>query len=174
MLGGMAESTTKAWYELSVRLSLVAPAGWPTTVVGGQRVLVAPGFAGATPDLVVSWGDLIALPDDLRAWEARILGAEVPPGSSLRVLEAADRKTAKGWPMRVIDARVVSADGLPIELRLAAFYGFFEWGAAALVRSTNPARFTEHAPRLLELLAAGEPDWSSEVVALEQLWVGVT
>ena len=109
------------------------------------------------------------LPDDLDAWIATALRRETPDGAQLEIGRGTDQATARRWPMRLVDARVL-VDGAPVEVRVAAFYRFFEYGGIALARAASGSPDPALAQEALAILATAEPDWSSEVVTVEELW----
>jgi hypothetical protein len=121
----------------------------------------APGFA-------IELLGMQPLPDDLDAWITAVLDRDLPISATIARGPAADRATELGWPMRLVDARVArGADAL--EIRVAAFYRFFEYGAVALGRAAAPVARAQ-AEAALAILATAEPDWSDEIVAVHQLW----
>ncbi|MCA9678026.1 MAG: hypothetical protein H6708_28165 [Kofleriaceae bacterium] len=139
-------------------------------------------WRAASPTRIVAVGDgapvsitigaLIALPDDLQGWMQASLRLGLAAGATLAVGGMVDRHTAKGWPMRLVDARVV-VDGEVVETRLAAFYRFFEYGGVALARAAGAEPDPDRGRAVLDLLATAEPDWSDAVVAVHQLWEDV-
>jgi len=123
-----------------------------------------------TAGMAIRYGALVPLPDDPQSWMEATLRADAAGDVALGGVS--EQATAKGWPMRLIGARVVAGTSL-VEVRLGAFYKFFEYGAAAVAYAGGPAPADELAREALEIFATAEPDWSAEVVAVHQLWEGV-
>jgi hypothetical protein len=109
------------------------------------------------------------LPDDLEGWVAGLMAVELPAGGAARLAGMVARATDKGWPWRLVDASVVR-EGIVVERRLGGFYRFFEYGGFALARAAGSDLDPRRADEVIAILATAEPDWSSEVVAVHQLW----
>lgn len=148
-----------------MRVTLSIPPGlrtvWQQTAAG---TIVAAG--GAFTIAVIG---MHPMPDDLDAWVAAALRRETPAGATIDVGRGTDLATAKGWPMRLVDGQV-HVDGAVAELRLGAFYRFFEYGGVALARSDAHQPDPTLAQEAIAILATAEPDWSSEVATVDELW----
>src|SRR2546423_6786972 len=83
--------------------------------------------------------------------------------------------TATGFGLDVVETSIVDAGGKVYEHRLGAFYKFLEWGAVALVRATDRARFEAHKELFVTLFQAGRPDFraSGRVMCLHDLFGGI-
>lgn len=116
-------------------------------------------------------GPMMALPDDVPAWVDGTLGAQRPPGAIVERGGLIERTTASGWRFRVVDARITIADRTT-EVKMAAFYRFFEHVAAAVMRLPGEDPAPELARRAIEIFETATPDFSSQIVGLHQLWAG--
>src|SRR5436305_2061455 len=136
-----------------MRLVLDPPADWTRRDLAGQTVHVVPGFA-SEPDLALFHGPLVPFPHDTAAWAHRVLGVEIEP--TMRMTDKIVRRmhTATGFGLDVVETSIVDAGGKVYEHRLGAFYKFLEWGAVALVRATDRARFEAHQELFVTLFQA--------------------
>ncbi len=101
---------------------------------------------------------------------------DLPSGCSAQVISEESHETTLGWPLQIVHAQVLSAEGALIEERLVASYQFLRYTATALVRvgSSSDGPFATLRPRLTALLRSGRPDWrageSGKVAALWDIW----
>jgi hypothetical protein len=132
-----------------MRVALVLPEGWPR-------------------DLRVVIGEMIVLPDDIRRWIDRTLGAGLPPGSRLEIHENRELATGNGWPLRIVAARILSA-GSCTEHRLGAFYAFQEHGASSWVAFPDEAMLAAWREPIERAFISATPDFSGPIAALAQI-----
>jgi hypothetical protein len=123
-------------------------------------------------DAAIQLGAMLPLPDDLERWMSAALRAGAAPGSEVHQGGVAEQATTKRWPLRLVGARVLDGDRL-IEVRIGAFYRFFEYGAVALACAAPGETVDDVMREAVEILSTAEPDFSSEVVAVHQLWEGI-
>ena len=123
--------------------------------------------------MIIETGPLIALPDDPQQWVLDTMGDAAPSDSRFVLGEMIKTETESGWPVRVVEARFSAADNTTVESRLGAFYRFFEYGAAAVVRYRSTDLDLDLAREAKGILATAEPDFSSSVIAVFQLWADV-
>lgn len=123
----------------------------------------------AFPGIILEWGRLIAAPEQPKPWVDAILGEDLPAGARLQLVDVSPTSTADGWSVALIEAGVVRA-GATVELRLGAFYTFFAHAAHARVRAADVAALREHEARLRAILLGAGPDFSGDLVAVEQFW----
>jgi hypothetical protein len=133
-----------------MRLEINIPRAWP-------------------PDVSLRIDALALLPDDQRAWVQQALSADAP-GTRLVIVSDETTRTLTGWPLRIVAARLESADGTIREHRLGAFYAFFEHAATVLACAVDGARLAALTPALRDALVAASPVWTDGVVALAELW----
>lgn len=130
--------------------------------------LALPFDAAALGDITISVGPITVRPDEPKHWFAQ-LRTQLPPGGTLQLGRTLDMKTADGWPFRLVEGKVL-VDGAVVELRLGAFYSFFEHGAVVIVRAPDLARFEANGQTIVEILERGRPDWTGTPVCLAALW----
>ncbi len=153
-----------------MRLAIEIPSALQSAWVreSDTRIVARSGARAAT----ITVGELIALPDDVPAWVGATLTADIPRDAVVERGGLVEHQTGTGWRFRLADARVL-VDGQPCEIRMGAFYRFFEYTAAALVVIPGPGPAPDLARQAIEILATAAPDWSSRIVAMHQLWAGV-
>lgn len=153
----------------AMKLNLTLPSHWSLQTVGAELLALCPGADGK-PELVMSYGPLVPIPDFEQAWVDATMGAALPRGARLDLQSSTIVKAEVGWPIRLVEGQVVSAEGGVLERRLGAFFRFFEYAGAALVRG-SVSRFDAHRDDLLRALASARPDFRDErVVHLGQLF----
>lgn len=137
--------------------------------LAGSRSAVLPGLA-TDPELVLTWGPLILLPDEQTPWMQQTIRQDVKESGQLWMGRREDSRTHTGWPLCVLDAQVLGADGQVLEQRLGAFYAFFEHGAAALLRTPSLKHYQEYRDEIIEIFRSGAPDWSGYVSSVAQIF----
>lgn len=106
-----------------------------------------------TDDVRVTASELVALPDDQRAWIDGALEAAV------RVSDDSLR-TRTGWPVRIV---ITSAGDT---WRAHAFYAFFEHAAVAVLTASSEDRLRA----CIHVLQTAVPCWRHGIAALSELW----
>jgi hypothetical protein len=110
-------------------------------------------------------------PIDQDAWMSQTLSESLPPQASLAAVATREHRTTYGWPMRIVEAKVIDKDQQTIELRIAAYYRFLDYCAAAVVSGLSPSRIAEDRAAVTALFESATPNWQDdEVVALVDLW----
>ena len=124
------------------------------------------------PTLTITLGRLIPLPDDLEEWVKSTLRSDTSSAAEVQIGPMIRDETQNGWPMRLVDA-FLKLEGKTQEVRLCAFYRFFEYGAFALAHAKTEAPLPGLFFEAVQIFRTAQPDWSSKIVALHQLWYGV-
>lgn len=137
--------------------------------LAGSRSAALPGLT-TDPELVLTWGPLILLPDEQTPWMQQTIRQDVKESGQLWMGRREDSRTHTGWPLCVLDAQVLGADGQVLEHRLGAFYAFFEHGAAALLRTPSLKHYQECRDEIIEIFRSGAPDWSGYVSSVAQIF----
>ncbi len=151
----------------TMRLSLSIP-----TELAGTWSLESEGRVVTADPLrpaLLTFGPLVPLPDDVDAWVDDVLRSETPENATLERGGLIERSTNTGWRYRVVDARVTH-DGVATELRMAAFYRFFEHTGAALLRIPGAEPVPGPARQALQLFDTAVPDFSSQIAGIHQLF----
>lgn len=134
-----------------MKLQLVIPPGWSR---GGLRLF-----------------DPAPFPPDAEAWMAQVLGESLDLGLTVTVPHFTPTRSACGWAMQVAEVQVVDAQGQVREVRLAAFYRFLDFCAAALVHGIAPNELDRDRDTIVTLFKSATPHWQGEqIVALSELW----
>ncbi len=124
------------------------------------------GMHAAWGETTLSWGQLVALPDDRTRWIQRALRTNLAVGSVLTLVRDVIDRTATGWPLRVVVTQVqLDSRASAARWRLHGFYAFFEHAAIAVVE--GPTR--EALDEVLPIMRSGRPRWDA-LGALAQLW----
>lgn len=129
------------------RLTMTFPAEWPVT---GLTLVVDPVIPVAPEDEVAQ----AALARDLPA------GCHLTPG---------DRHggvSAQGWPVRLIQGRVVDAAGAQRETRLVALYRMIDWIGTIRLVATDRAAWEAHRGAVLNAMMSGQLEVTPGVAAL--------
>lgn len=100
---------------------------------------------------------------------AASLDIDVPPGAHVRVLRTTETTTRDRWPLKLVDAELVSRDGV-LEARLYACYTFLVHVAVAVVRAADATVLDAQRAALLAILERGRPDWRGPPVCLADAW----
>ena len=151
-----------------MKLNVDLPAEWSVqTNEEGKRLVVV--REGA---VVMEIETLIPIPEEAREWIEEVMGENVPPDCKLGELDELETKNDLTWPMEIVAVQVIGPDGKVVEDRLGAFYKFNEWGGQALVRSRDPRALEAVRGKLLAILRAGRPQWTSPTViaSIAELW----
>jgi hypothetical protein len=117
----------------------------------------------------LSCSALESLPDDVPAWVARVMHENLPSRATLEMGGLIEQHTETGWRFRIADARVV-VDREVVEVRVAAFYRFFEHVGSALARFSSIDHTPALAREVIASFATARPDFSSRLVGLPRLW----
>lgn len=152
-----------------MRLALNVPSPWVSAPSqGSQRVALLPGER--QPLASLRYGPLILRPDEPQAWIEASARRDTPPGSRVRLGQAAEIETETGWALHLVEAEVSGPQGEPIESRLLAFYAFLEHAAVAIVSIPDRSHIAGLRDSLLALLRSARPDWRAEPVCLAEAW----
>jgi hypothetical protein len=152
-----------------MRLLVPFPGEWPTSERDGAVHAIVPGHAGE-PDLIVVVSAVRALPPVIdAAFLASELGVDLPAGGEVQIEGTRDDKSARGWPVTIVRARV-TASGRIIEQRLAALYRLIDQFAAVVVIGRSPERWNQLAPSLGDVVLAGDLDWSGPQASLAEIF----
>ena len=156
-----------------MRLSLTFPTRWDVKHAPGDRhIAIFPGPSGQ-PRLIVTFGALTLLPDDQRTWIEQALLDDLPPRARISVGASFESQTAAGWPVRVVEARMLEAgSNQVIEERLCAFYAFMEHAAVAMLRAGDARHIEDSREMIREILLSGRPDWTTpgQPSCLAEVW----
>src|SRR5262245_50801283 len=130
-----------------------------------QYAAILPGPANAPPDVIVTYGPITIKPDEPRRW-LETVQADIPRDTKIQWGRTIDHKTQSDWPMRLVEAQVVTLKGETVEARLCVFYTFMEHGAVAIVRAASAQQLEQHGKSVLATLEHGRPDWRDVPVCL--------
>ncbi len=149
-----------------MRLELAFGPNWLREDHGPVRVYTAPGFA-IVPD---AFFEVFPVVGRTLVSADAVLLHDVDPALEVRRAPAERAATATGWPM-TLDLATLHAAGELREIRLLASYELLVLAGFVLVRVTNPRRFDEHRPQILQLLASARPDLADDTpAAISELW----
>ncbi|HNN95334.1 MAG TPA: tetratricopeptide repeat protein [Pseudomonadota bacterium] len=152
-----------------MRLALNVPSPWVSAPSqGNQRVALLPGEQ--QPLASLRYGPLILRPDEPQAWIEASARRDTPPGSRVRLGQAAEIETETGWALHLVEAEVSGPQGEPVESRLLAFYAFLEHAAVAIVSIPDRSHIAGLRDSLLAVLRSARPDWRAEPVCLAEAW----
>lgn len=152
--------------RLSITIPSALKAGWHAA--SDTRIMSVSHPRVAT----ITIGALIPLPDDVPEWVRATLRSDIQLDANLQAGGLVEHTTQTGWLFRLADARVLVGDA-PTEIRLGAFYRFFEYTAAALVCIPGGEPAPTLAREAIDILATGSPNWSDQIVGVHQLWAGL-
>lgn len=120
----------------TLRMTLPPPT-WP---VPGLALTIDPVVpAGNEDDLITA-----SLARDLPA------GAHITPG------DHHGGTSPQGWPVRLIQGRVVDASGAQIETRLIALYRMIDWLGVIRLVATDRAAWEAHRGAVLNAMLSGQ------------------
>lgn len=156
-----------------MRLSLAIPESWEIKHAPNHQSLALLRGADNKPDLVITFGELILLPDEQRPWIEQTLRSDLPDGARIQVGQNVEARTELGWPMRVVEVTALHPqDDVILEERLCVFYAFLEHAAVAILRAPNKAQIEQHRATILGLLQSGKPQWTraGQPVCLADFW----
>jgi hypothetical protein len=164
---------------VQMRTAVTAPPHWGVEdTPDGRRVLRIPSASSGAPS---DWGGpdvslvlypLQALPDPSSAAIEPFLRRDLPAGAKLKIVTNQKGRTTLGAPLVLLEAQVVDASGKVVEERLAAVYEFLEYGGGAMARSQSHERLAAHKAEILSVLSTARADFTGQIAALEQLFVG--
>jgi tetratricopeptide (TPR) repeat protein len=135
-----------------------------------QYAAILPGPPGKPPDAIITYGPIMVVADEPRRWMEQTARSECPKGARVNLGNTAELQTTTGWPLRLLEAEVVTGDGQLVEVRACAFFSFFEHASAAIVRTADRAHLEAHREAILEILKTGRPDWSGEPTCVAEVW----
>ena len=154
-----------------MKLALNFPAPWDLKETkDGRHAAILPGAPGGLPDAIVTWGPLIVKPDEPRVWVDQTARADLPRGTKVKIGRSVDQTTRDGWPLRLVEAEVLTDTNELVELRLCAFFTFMEHAAAVIVRANDRARFEAAGRGILAILGEARPDWRAQPLCLADTW----
>jgi len=155
-----------------MRLELSFSPAWTLKYApDGQVAAILPGAPRALPRAIVTFGPLVLVSDEPRAWQDSTARAGAPAGTHTQASPGTDLTTETGWPLRLIPVIVRSATNEVVEVRLCACYAFLEHVGAAIVRCASERELEEQKPALLAILRTGRPNWrGDEAVSLADAW----
>ncbi len=130
-----------------------------------MRVVLTPPDPPA--DVHVRTGPLVLLPDDLRRWIREVLAPDAPTGTTLEIVAERETTTITGWPLRLVETRVLDHGTVRAEL-VVALYGFFEHGGFVVVRGAGVLGAQRDA--IAAWLASARPVLADEITALSEVW----
>lgn len=156
-----------------MRLSLAIPQSWEIKHAPNNQSLALLRGADNKPDLIITFGGLILLPDEQRPWIEQTIRSDLPNGARVKVGQNVEVRTELGWPMRIVEVTALhpKADEV-LEERLCVFYAFLEHAAVAILRAPDKARLEQHRATILALLQSGKPEWSrkGQPACLADFW----
>ncbi len=156
-----------------MHLDLGFPSAWVRKEAPGSRfVAVLPGATpDALPQAIVTYGPIELRPDEPKAWQEEVAASDTPRGARVRIGRTLDRQSSTGWPLRLIEVELARiSDNSIVEVRLCAFFTFFEHTAVVIARAGDRAALDAVTPTLLSLLATGVPNWTGATTPLAGLW----
>lgn len=143
-----------------MKLALSIPDDWEIKYGPKGQQLALRKTAGSTPDAILTFGELILLPDEQRSWIEHTVRSELPTGATVKVVQSSEGKTETGWPMRLVEVEVFAPKSdQHLEIRLCAFYAFLEHAAVVIARTPSRARMDAQRELLLSVLRSGRPAW---------------
>lgn len=156
-----------------MRLSLAIPESWEIKHAPNDQSLALLRGADHKPELVITFGGLILLPDEQRPWIEQTIRSDLPDGARVQVGQNVEARTELGWPMRVVEVTALHPqDDVILEERLCIFYAFLEHAAVAILRAPDKAQLEQHRATILALLQSGKPSWTrpGQPVCLADFW----
>lgn len=158
-----------------MHLDLQFPPAWVLNQApGNQFVAVLPAASSqsnALPRAIVTFGPIEMRPDEPKAWQEGFAASDTPRGARVRLGRTIDHETVTGWPLRLLEVELSRIDsGEVIEVRLCAFFTFFEHMAAVMVRSSDKDSLEAVGPEAMTILGTGRPNWSGATQTVAGLW----
>lgn len=156
-----------------MRLFLEVPETWEQKQGPNQQKLALLRGADGKPELILTYGELILLPDEQVPWIEQSARSDLPKSTIVKLGSSMQGQTSAGWPMRQVEAQAQAGKtNQLLEVRLCVFYAFFEHGAVAILRAADPSRFEAHREQIMKLFQSARPDWkrSQEPVCVHEFW----
>jgi len=147
-----------------MRLHLPLPATYETSTSpdGTLRAQLPSGATLTVPPLR-------PIPEDIWYWASSAQEVDLPAGAHTRQVRVQEARTALGWTISIVEKDTIAADGQVLDHRLHVVHVFHEYGTVLSLRGTQG--FEADRDELLEIIAAGRPDFSSkQVVSIYQLF----
>jgi hypothetical protein len=153
-----------------MRLVVPFPPEWPVESRDDRVRAVVPGHTG-DPDVIVVVSPVRPLPavagGDFIAAE---VGIEIPAGGSLRPEGSREDRSERGWPVTIVRAAVIGADGEIEEQRIAAVYRLLDQFATVVVIGKSAERWNQLARSLGDVVLAADLDWSGPPACLAEVF----
>jgi tetratricopeptide (TPR) repeat protein len=156
-----------------MRLFLEVPETWEQKQGPSQQQLALLRGADGKPELILTYGELVLLPDEQVPWIEQSARSDLQTGTMVQLGSSVQGQTTAGWPVRIVEAQVqVAKTKQPLEVRLCAFYAFLEHGAVAILRAGEPSRFEAHREQIMKLFHSARPDWKRihQPMCLHEFW----
>ena len=156
-----------------MRLFLEVPKTWEQKLGPNQQRLALLRGADGKPELILTYGELVLLPDEQVPWIEQSTRSDLPTGTMVKLGSSVQGQTTAGWPMRLVEAQAQAAKTQQLlEARLCAFYAFLEHGAVAILRAPEPSRFEVHREQIMGLFQSARPDWkrTQPPICLHDFW----
>lgn len=156
-----------------MRLFLEVPETWEQKQGPNQQKLALLRGADGKPELILTYGELVILPDEQVPWIEQSARSDLPTGTMVKLGSSMQGQTTAGWPMRLVEAQAQAAKtNQLLEVRLCAFYAFLEHGAVAILRAADPSRFEAHREQIMKLFQSARPDWKrlQQPICLHEFW----
>ncbi|MCE9572721.1 MAG: hypothetical protein K8W52_06150 [Deltaproteobacteria bacterium] len=118
------------------RLTMTMPAQWP---VPGLSLTIDPVVPSTGEDEVI----------------AAALAVDLPPGTHLTPGDHHGGASIQGWPVRLIQGRVVDDAGAQKETRLIALYRMIDWLGVIRLVATDRAAWEAHRAAVLNAMMSG-------------------
>lgn len=156
-----------------MKLSLTYPATWESKQAPNNQALALLRAADGKPELILTYGALVLLPDEQRPWIEQTVRSELPPGATAKILTTTEGQTDTGWPLRVVEALILAPKSNEVlEVRLCAFYAFLEHAAVAIVRAPSQAGIETRRGLIGAILRSAAPLWKrpGQPACLADFW----
>lgn len=156
-----------------MRLSLAVPEGWEKQQGPNEQYLAICHGSDGNPELVMTYGGLVLLPDEQAPWIERAARSDAEVGAIIKLGPPSSGETTDGWPMQMVEAQVLAPKTEQLlEVRLCVFYAFLEHAAVCIVRAPSPSLFEKHRETLIAMMKSGRPDWkrSGQPACLDDFW----
>jgi tetratricopeptide (TPR) repeat protein len=151
-----------------MRLALSLPSEW--VVQESQEHSSATLLISGRQAIRISFGPLVLRPDEPQPFMLQTMRRGLPAGAQLKLGRTIEHTTSAGWPLRLMEAEVLSPENSLIECRLGAFFTFMEHAAAALVQTEERSQLEAGGKAVLQILESGRPDWRGTSLSLFELW----
>jgi hypothetical protein len=131
----------------SPRLVMTPPSEWP---VAGLTLTIDPVVRAGAEDQVVT----------------DALARDLPPGTHVVPGDHHGGVSPQGWPVRLIQGRVVDAAGVQSQTRLIALYRMIDWVGVIRLVATDRAAWEAHKAPVLNALMSGTLELGDGAVGL--------